>query len=61
MSDNLQKRGPEDPKRINVSEEWELNYWSDKLNVSPEELKAAVKASGTTVSAVRKHLRASAH
>jgi hypothetical protein len=42
MSDNLEKRGPEDPKRINVSEAWELKYWSEKLKVSPEELKAVV-------------------
>ena len=61
MSDNLEKRQPEDRKRINVSETWELEYWSKKLKVSPDQLKAAVKASGPTVTAVRKHLGASGH
>jgi hypothetical protein len=26
VSDNLEKRRPEDPKRINVTESWELKY-----------------------------------
>jgi hypothetical protein len=56
MPDNLQKRQPEDRTRINISEEWELKYRADKLNVSPERLKAAVEASGPSVTAVKKRL-----
>jgi hypothetical protein len=59
MSDNLQKRQPEDSKRINLTEAWELNYWCEKLNVTQAQLKAAVKATGPSVSAVRKHLASS--
>ncbi|GGB94867.1 DUF3606 domain-containing protein [Pseudoduganella buxea] len=56
MSDNLQNRGPQDRSRINVNEEWELRYWTKELGLSEEELRNAVKAAGTTVTAVREHL-----
>jgi hypothetical protein len=38
-SDNLKNRGPRDDARIKVNEEWELNYWTDKFGVSPDDLK----------------------
>lgn len=56
MSDNLQNRGPQDRSRINVNEEWEVAYWTKELGLSKEELEAAVKAAGPSVSAVRQHL-----
>jgi Protein of unknown function (DUF3606) len=56
MSDDLKKRQPEDPKQINVNEPWELKYWSQKLGVTPQQLKAAVKESGPTAAAVKKKL-----
>ena len=31
MSDNLNKRGPQDASKINVNEEWELRYWTQKF------------------------------
>jgi len=39
-----------------VNESWELKYWSDKFGVTPLQLKAAVKAAGTSAAAVKKHL-----
>jgi pyrroloquinoline quinone (PQQ) biosynthesis protein C len=56
MSDNLQKSGPQDRSRINVNESWELKHWTEALGVSKEQLEAAVKAVGTSVSAVKAHL-----
>jgi hypothetical protein len=56
MSDNLQNRGPQDRSRINVHEEWEVAYWTKELGLSKEELMAAVKAAGPSVSAVRQHI-----
>src|SRR5262245_25398883 len=56
MADDLTKRRPQDPKKINLSEDWEMKYWCDKLKVSPEELKAAVSARGSSVAAVEKRL-----
>lgn len=56
MSDNLQKNGPQDRTRINVHESWELQHWTETLGVSKEQLEAAVKAVGPSVSAVKAHL-----
>jgi hypothetical protein len=56
MADNLNDRGPQDRSRVNVNETWELQYWSKKFGVTEEQLKAAVKAAGTSADAVGKHL-----
>jgi hypothetical protein len=59
MADNLQKAGPQDRSRINVNERWELDYWTQALNVSAEELKRVVKEVGTSATAVRAALQKS--
>ncbi|WP_194714415.1 DUF3606 domain-containing protein [Noviherbaspirillum soli] len=56
MADNLKDRGPQDRSRVNVNEEWELQYWSKKFGVSAQQLKDAVKAVGPSADAVGKHL-----
>lgn len=56
MADDLSKRRPQDASKINVHEAWELEYWCKELGVTPAQLKAAVQAVGTSVSAVKKHL-----
>jgi hypothetical protein len=57
MPDDKTKSRPEDAKRINVNEDYELRSWSQKFGVSPEQLKAAVKAVGTSADAVERHLK----
>lgn len=54
--DSKQNTGSPDRDRINVNEDYELQYWSEKFGVSRDELKEAVKAAGTSVEAVQKHL-----
>lgn len=56
MTDNLKIRQPQDPTKINVHEDWELKYWSNKFGATPEQLKQAVKAAGVNAKAVEKHL-----
>lgn len=56
MSDDKKNTGSPDRDRINVNEDYELQYWTKELGVTPDELRAAVKAVGPTSSAVRKHL-----
>lgn len=56
MSDDLSKRRPQDASKINVHEDWELEYWSKELGVSRDRLREAVKAVGTSVAAVRRYL-----
>jgi len=54
--DSKSKTGKADDSRINVNEDYELQYWSEKLNVTKEKLKEAVADVGTSVEAVKKYL-----
>ena len=45
MSDDKTKTAA-DRKRINVNEDYECRYWSERFGVSPEELKRAVERVG---------------
>lgn len=56
MSDDKKNTGSPDRDRINVNEDYELQYWTKALGVSADELRAAVKAVGPASAAVRKHL-----
>jgi len=56
MSDDTKRPGSPDSKRINVEQEHEVRYWSAALNVTPDRLREAVKAAGTSAEAVRKYL-----
>jgi Protein of unknown function (DUF3606) len=42
MADNPAKTAPQDAQRVNVDQEHELRYWSQKFGVSPEQLKKVV-------------------
>jgi hypothetical protein len=56
MSDDLNIRGQQDRLRINVNEEHEVRYWTEKLGVSKEELQKAVAAAGPMAADVQKTL-----
>jgi hypothetical protein len=56
MADDLKQTGKPDDSRINVDQEHELGYWSDKLGVSREDLRKAVQAAGPMVKDVQRHL-----
>ncbi|QHS57862.1 DUF3606 domain-containing protein [Mucilaginibacter sp. 14171R-50] len=56
MMDSKQNVGSPDRDRINVNEDYELQYWSEKFNISRDELKEAVKAAGTSVKDVQAYL-----
>ena len=58
MTDDKSKAGGADRIRINTSEDYEVQDWSQKFGVTPEELKAAVKAVGPMVDAVERYLKA---
>jgi hypothetical protein len=57
MADDKTRAGGQDRTRINVHEDYELKDWSKKYGVTPDELKAAVKAVGTQAKAVEAHLK----
>lgn len=55
--DDLYSAGSVDRSRINTEQDHEVRYWSDRLGVSPEELRRAVKKVGPMMEAVRRELR----
>jgi len=57
MSDNLNKKAPQDASRISTSEKWEIDYWCDTLNCSEDELKQAVKKVGNSAQAVKDYFK----
>lgn len=59
MSDNKTNRGPADASRINVHEDYELRYWSQKFGVTAEQLRAAVKTVGVMAKDVEAHFKKS--
>ena len=57
MADNLKETGKPDDARINVEQDHELSYWSEKFGVSRDELRKAVQTAGPMVTDVERHLR----
>lgn len=56
MSDNKSKTGSPDRDRINLSEDYEVQYWTKELGISEKELRDVIQAVGNTSRAVREHL-----
>ena len=56
MADDLTKRAPQDRSRINLSEEYEVRYWTKELGVSADELKRLVAQHGNSTDKVRQAL-----
>ena len=56
MGENLANRGTQDRQRIDVNQENDCRYWSDKFGVSAERLRQTVKQVGPLVEDVRKEL-----
>ena len=57
MADDRSKSGPADRARINVNEDYELRYWTEKFKCTTTELKAAVAAVGVMADKVEAHLK----
>lgn len=43
------KKGKTDDAKINMKQEYEVQYWSRKWGITPLQLEVAVKATGTNV------------
>lgn len=56
MADDPSIRGPRDAARINLDQDYEIQYWAEKFIVSKDELKKAVQVAGPMVKDVEKHL-----
>lgn len=55
--DNLNRRVPEDPQKININQSWEVEYWTKKLHISEKKLRALVAKVGVNVADVKKELQ----
>lgn len=58
MSDNPTLTRPQDAQRVNVHQEHELRYWTEKFGVSPGTLREAVEQVGPMVEDVADYLSA---
>lgn len=56
MPDNKNITHPLDAKRIDINDQAEIRNWCKSFNCTEVQLKAAVKAVGTSGAAVRKYL-----
>ena len=57
MADDPSNRGPQDRARINVNQSHELDYWTEALGCTEDQLRAAVSAVGVGAEKVREYLR----
>jgi hypothetical protein len=56
MADDLKDRGARDRGRVNVHEDYELRYWTQKWGVTKEQLVQAVQKAGVSAEAVAREL-----
>ena len=56
MIGNLSRRHPQDSSRINIHEDWEIRYWTDRWQVSRQQLLDTVKRVGLQVNDVARAL-----
>lgn len=48
MADDLKRKGPEDPRQINMNQEHEVRYWTQKWNITREQLVDAILRADST-------------
>jgi len=56
MSDDRSMRGPADAKRINVNEDYEVQYWTTELEITEDKLRETVGKVGVMADDVRRAL-----
>ena len=59
MADNPNKTAPQDAQRINLGQEHEVRYWTERFGVSKDRLQQAVDRAGPMVKDVELELSAS--
>jgi hypothetical protein len=57
MADDKTKRAPQDEKLINLTEEYEVEYWTERFGVTRERLATAVRRVGNSALAVERYFR----
>lgn len=57
MADDLKERAPQDARRISLSEDWEVRYWTKALGVSKQRLIELVKEHGNSAEVLREAVK----
>jgi len=60
MAADKTKRGQQDRLKINVHEDYELDYWTKKLGVSRDKLRQVVAKVGPSAADVEREIKGSA-
>ena len=53
MPDDLSIKRPEDPRMINISQSWEVDYWCNQFGCTEDDLRRAVSIVGSHVKDVK--------
>lgn len=56
-TDNNNYSGSLDRSRVNIHENYEVEYWANKFGVRPEQLKKAVEAVGISSAAIEQYFK----
>lgn len=56
MADDKTKTGWQDDTKINIHQDYEVAYWSQRLGITPAQLRQVVARAGPSVAAVRRAL-----
>ena len=59
MPDDTSSRGGQDRQRINVNQEHECRYWTEKFGIDADRLREVVKKVGPMVADVERELASS--
>lgn len=57
MADDQTRRSPQDAARININEDYEVRYWTERFGVGEQRLRDAVEKVGVGAEAVERELR----
>ena len=57
MADSPENKGSQDRIRININQEHEVRYWTEKFGVSSDQLRQAVEKVGVMVEDVERELQ----
>ena len=57
MADDKKNTAPQDAQRVNVNEDYEVEYWTKRFGCTAERLKAAVKKVGVMAKDVETELK----
>lgn len=52
----LETKQPSDLRYVGVDEEWEVQWWAIRFNVTPEELRSAVREHGNDARVIQERL-----